>query len=52
MALSEAAAQSLVKRGVQGIVHGVDSTRIKQGTLLPAALLDMRLPTGSPTVSL
>lgn len=51
MALTESAALSLGARGVQCLVHGVDSTRIKQGVGLTPALRALSLPAGSPILS-
>lgn len=53
MALSTEAAQALAARGVQGLVHGVDSTRIKlAGSAITAPLRDLRLPPGAATATL
>ncbi len=53
MALTPEAARALTARGVQGLVHGVDSARIKQaGIAMTAPLHDLRLPAGSAVAKL
>lgn len=53
MALNPEAARALTARGVQGLVHGVDSTRIKEaGGAMLAPLRDLRLPPGASAPSL
>ena len=53
MALTPGAARALVARGVQVIVHGVDSHRLKESAMaLVAPMRDLRLPPGATTIPL